>query len=58
MNIKKISPGTISLIVAAMMLFVVGTYTENSGFQFAGGILLTVALITALNQASKRDSSD
>ena len=58
MNLKQITPGTISLFVAAMMLFAVGTYTENSGFQFAGGILLTVALISAFNQARKRDSSD
>lgn len=58
MNLKQITPSTISLIVAAIMLVAAGTYTDNSGFQFAGGILLVVALITAFNQAGKRDISD
>ncbi len=58
MNLKQITSSTISLIVAAILLLVVGTYTENSGFQLAGGILLTITLITAFNQARKRDSSD
>lgn len=53
MNFKQITASTISLIVAAMLFLVVGTYTDNSGFQLAGGILLTVALITAFNQARK-----
>jgi hypothetical protein len=58
MNLKQITSSTISLIVAAILLLVVGTYTENSGFQLAGAILLTITSITAFNQARKRDSSD
>jgi len=58
MNLQKIKPSTISLIVVAVMILAVGTYTDNSGFQFAGGIFLTVALITAFNQARKRNISD
>lgn len=58
MNLKQITSSTISLIVAAILLLVVGTYTENSGFQLAGAILLTITIITAFNQARKRDSSD
>ena len=58
MNLKQITSSTISLIVAAILLLVVGTYTENSGFQLAGAILLTITIITAFNQARKRGSSD
>ena len=58
MNLKQITSSTISLIVAAILLLVVGTYTENSGFQLAGAILLTITIITGFNQARKRDSSD
>jgi len=58
MNLKQITPSTISLIVTTIILFAVGTYTDNSGFQLAGGIFLTVTLITAFNQARKRDISD
>ena len=57
MNLKQITSSTISLIVAAILLLVVGTYTDNGGFQLAGG-LLTITLITAFNQARQRDSSD
>ena len=58
MNLKQITSSTISLIVAAILLLVVGTYTDNGGFQLAGAILLTIPIITAFNQARKRDSSD
>ena len=58
MNLKQITPSTISLIVPTIMLLAVGTYTDNSGFQLAGGILLIVMLIIAFNQARKRDISD
>ena len=58
MDLKQITSSTISLIVAAILLLVVGTYTENSGFQLAGAILFTITIITAFNQARKRDSSD
>ncbi|MCB9143746.1 MAG: hypothetical protein H6635_00125 [Anaerolineales bacterium] len=58
MNLKKITPSTISLIVTAILIFTVGAYTDNSGFQLAGGIFLVVALITAINQARKQDTSD
>ncbi len=54
MNLKQITPSTISLIVPTIMLLAVGTYTDNSGFQLAGGILLIVMLIIAFNQARKR----
>ena len=58
MNLKKITPSTISLIVTAILIFTVGAYTDNSGFQLAGGIFLVAALITAINQARKQDTSD
>ena len=58
MNLKKITASTISLIVTAILIFTVGAYTDNSGFQLAGGIFLVVALITAINQARKQDTSD
>lgn len=58
MNLKQITPSTISLTVTTIIVFAVGIYTDNSGFQLAGGILLIVTLITAFNQARKRDSTD
>jgi uncharacterized membrane protein len=56
MDLSRIRPATIALIVAAIVVLVVGAYTENSGFQLAGLILGVVAVITAINQA--RSGSD
>jgi len=58
MNLKKITSSTISLIVVAIFIFAVGAYTDNNGFQFAGGIILVVALITAFKQSRKQDTAD
>ena len=54
MQLSQIKPTTISLLLAALVMVVVGTYTDNGGFQLAGVILLVVASITAFNQARKR----
>lgn len=56
MNLKQVTPGTIALLVAAALLFGVGTYTDNGGFQLAGGVVLVVALLLAFSQA--RGSQD
>jgi len=56
MRLNRITTGTVALLLGAVLLLGVGTYTENGGLQLAGGILLVVAVITALNQArSSRD---
>ncbi|KFN48216.1 hypothetical protein N790_06835 [Arenimonas malthae CC-JY-1] len=39
-------------------MFLVGKYTENAGFMYAGVIVGVVALITGFNQARLRDGSD
>jgi len=57
MNLRQITPATISLLVAALVWLLVGTYTDNGGFQLAGVILLVVVLITAFNQARDRGKS-
>ena len=54
MQLSQIKPTTISLLLAALVMVVVGTYTDNGGFQLAGVILLVVVLITAFNQARER----
>lgn len=57
MDLSRIRPATIALIVAAIVVLLVGAYTENSGFQLAGLILGVVAFITALNQARSRSDT-
>ena len=54
MQLSQIKTTTISLLLAALVMVVVGTYTDNGGFQLAGVILLVVVLITAFNQARDR----
>ena len=54
MHLRQITPATIALLLSALVMVVVGTYTDNGGFQLAGVILLVVASITAFNQARKR----
>lgn len=54
MNFKQIKSDSIGLFVGSIILFAVGSYTDNGGFQFAGGIMLVVATSLALNQAAKR----
>ena len=54
MHLSQIKPTTISLLLAALVMVVVGTYTDNGGFPLAGVILLVVVLITAFNQARDR----
>ncbi len=57
MDLRQIRPTTISLLLAALVMAAVGTYTDNGGFQLAGVILLVVVLITAFNQARGRRNS-
>ena len=54
MKFRLIKSNTIALLLGGVLLFAVGTYTENGGFQLAGGIMLLVAAILAFNQASGR----
>lgn len=54
MNLKQIKSTTLALFLAGLFLLGAGIYTSNGGFQLAGGILLMVAAILALNQASNR----
>ena len=55
MSLKKISSGTIAILVGALFVFATGTYTENSGFQLAGSLVLIVGCILAFNQLRDRD---
>ena len=54
MNHKQIKSTTIAMLVAGALILVVGTYTTNGGFQLAGGLVLLVAIILAISQASSR----
>jgi ABC-type transport system involved in cytochrome bd biosynthesis fused ATPase/permease subunit len=56
MALRNIKPTTLALLLAALVMLAVGTYTDNGGFQLAGVILLVVVLITAFNQARDRGS--
>lgn len=57
MNLKNIKSTSYALFVAGIVMLLVGTYTENGGFQLAGGILLFVTLIIALGQATGKKSA-
>lgn len=56
MKLSNIRATTFSLFLATLLLLLVGTYTENAGFQWAGVLLGVVSTITAVNQA--RSSGD
>lgn len=57
MNLQQITSSTVALLVAALLLLITGTYTGNGGFELAGSLLLVVAVLVALRQASNRDGS-
>lgn len=57
MNLKQITPATAAVLVAALFVLVTGFYTDNGGFQLAGGLLLVVGLVLAFNRARDRDGS-
>jgi uncharacterized membrane protein len=50
-KLGNIRSTTIALFVAALLFLVVGTYTENTGFQAAGLLLAFVTAIIAISQA-------
>ena len=54
-----IRPTTVALGVASGLMLLVGTYTDNGGFQLAGLIVGVVAVIVGFNQArASGDSGD
>lgn len=58
MKVTRIKSTTYALLVAGLVILSSGTYTDNGGFQLAGGMLIFIALILALSQASGKDPSD
>ena len=57
MDLSRIRPTTVALAIAAGMMVLVGSYTDNGGFQLAGLIVGVVAVITGFNQARSRGES-
>lgn len=57
MNLSRIRPTTVTLFLAAGFTYLVGSSTENSGFEFAGILLFVVAVIMAFNEANSRGAS-
>ena len=53
-NPRRITPGTLALVVAALLVLAVGLYTANGGFQLAGALILLVGIFLAITQASGR----
>lgn len=49
---------TSALLVAALLFLLVGTYTENAGFQAAGLLLVFVSPVIAINQARSGGNSN
>lgn len=58
MNLKKIKSTTYALLMAGLAMLLTGTYTDNGGFQLAGGMLIFITLIIALGQAGGSNPSD
>jgi hypothetical protein len=58
MELSRIRSTTVALAIVACFLLVVGTYTENAGFQYSSIILGVVVAITGFNQARSRGDSD
>jgi hypothetical protein len=58
LELSRIRSTTVALAIVACFLLLVGTYTENAGFQYSGIILGVVAAITGFNQARSRGDSD
>lgn len=52
MKLTQITPGTVALAVAGVLILAVGTYTANGGLQLAGGLVLLVAILLAIRDAS------
>lgn len=55
MNLEPIKSRAVALLLCGLLFLLVGTYTDNGGFQLAGVLLLLVTAIRALSQASKRE---
>ena len=53
MNILQLAPKAkvITLLVAGILIFVVSTYTKNSGLQLAGALIFLIGGILAFNLA-------
>ena len=58
MNLRQISSSAIALLLTAVFILAVGTYTDNGGFQLAGALILVVGAILAFNQARGRSGTD
>lgn len=58
MKLSNIRAMTVALLLATFLLLLVGTYTENAGFQWAGILLGVVTAITAINQARSPDDGN
>jgi len=58
MDFSRIRPSTIALALSAGVMLLVGTYTENGGFQLAGVLLAVVAAVVAFSQARSSGGPD
>ncbi|MBK7472935.1 MAG: hypothetical protein KAX84_02215 [Burkholderiales bacterium] len=53
MDMKKIRLDSIALLAAAAIVLCTGYYTDNGGFQLAGGLILLGGVALAYTQARK-----
>ena len=51
MDIRRVPPSTLALLLAGGLVLATGLCTVNTGLQLAGGLVLVVAAILALGQA-------
>ena len=56
MNSKLVKSPNFSLFVAGLVTLLVGTYTDNGGFQLAGGMLCFISLVRWLASRGKQSS--
>ncbi len=58
MNLKSIWSSNHALLVAGLFMLLTGTYTDNGGFQLAGGILIFVTLVIVVGRANGKKSGN
>jgi hypothetical protein len=56
MNSNLLKSQTFSLFVAGIVALLVGTYSDNGGFQVFGGMLCFISIVLWLSKRGKNDS--
>jgi hypothetical protein len=56
MNPNLLKSQVFTLFVAGIVAFLIGTYSDNGGFQVFGGMLCFISIVLWLSKRGKNDS--